>query len=409
MDGLTAATDAAARARHDLDKVIAHATIANRVEQTGGVAQPVRHGDVHLGAIDIGHGFLPAVEPSHVGKEVGIGVLARHQVICRAHRGLHHAARGAKDHARARTKAQRRVERLLGERIDAHVTRADHAHHLAHRQRDVHIGRTALAHHARQRALGLLSRTRHHGHHKQALGLQAQHLGVIGLGDGAEHLLRRFGRGQAVNKLRVTRLHKAHPARAAAREHGPAATVALALGGLAQALEQLGALLHNGEIGREIGVEHVLKAHAAQCAGQAFDGGFLARNAELLAPSASHGRRDLHQDDLVGIGDGIEHGLGVVALAQRARRAMRDALAARHAIGLADRRASAGAHGGVRGAVGQIPNAEPLHALAHLDAAHALNALVVVADDGEIEVPALACQMLLVRQIEDAQVVGDGL
>lgn len=40
---------------------------------------------------------------------------------------------------------------------------------------------------------------------------------------------------------------------------------------------------------------------------------------------------------------------------------------------------------------------------------HAFNALVVIADDGEIEVPALARQVLLVRQIEDAQVVGDGL
>ena len=80
---------------------------------------------------------------------------------------------------------------------------------------------------------------------------------------------------------------------------------------------------------------------------------------------------------------------------------MRDALAARDAIGLADRRAPAGAHGGMRGAVGQIPNTETLHALAHLDAAHALDALVVVADDGEIEVPALARQVLLVRQVED--------
>ena len=236
------------------------------------------------------------------------------------------------------------------------MTRADHAHHLAHRQRNVHIGRAVLAHHARQRALGLLGRARHHGHHKQALGLHAQHFGVVGLGDGAEHLLRRLGRGQAVDKLGVTRLHKAYPARAAACEHGPAAAVALALGGLTQALEQLGALLHNGEIGREVGVEHVLKAHAAQRTGQALDGGLIARNAKLLAPGATHGRRNLHQHDLVGIGDGVEHGLGIVTLAQGARRAMRDALTARDAIGLANRRTPAGTHGGMRGAVGQIPN-----------------------------------------------------
>ena len=87
----------------------------------------------------------------------------------------------------------------------------------------------------------------------------------------------------------------------------------------------------------------------------------------------------------------------------------RDALAACDAVGLADRRAPAGAHGGVRGAVGQVPNPQALDALAHLDAAHAFNALVVFADDGKIEIPALARQVLLVRQIENAQVVGDGL
>ena len=98
------------------------------------------------------------------------------------------------------------------------------------------------------------------------------------------------------------------------------------------------------------------KAHAAQCAGQTLDGGLLARDAELLAPSATHSRRDLHQHDLVGIGESVEHGLGVVALAQRARRAMRDALAACDTISLADGRAPAGTHGSVRGAVGQVPN-----------------------------------------------------
>ena len=152
----------------------------------------MRHGDAHLGAIDIGHGFLPAVQAAHIGKEVGVGILARHQVIGRAHGGLHHAARGAKDHTRARAKAQRCIERLLDQRIHAHVVRADHAHHLAHRQRNVNVGRTVLAHHARQRALGLLGRARHNGHHKQTLGLHAQRLGVVGLGDGAEHLLRRL-------------------------------------------------------------------------------------------------------------------------------------------------------------------------------------------------------------------------
>lgn len=75
VNGLTAATDAAARARHDLDEVMARTAVANRIEQAGSVAQPVRHGDAHLGAIDIGHGLLPAIQATHVGKEIASGFL----------------------------------------------------------------------------------------------------------------------------------------------------------------------------------------------------------------------------------------------------------------------------------------------------------------------------------------------
>ena len=39
---------------------------------------------------------------------------------------------------------------------------------------------------------------------------------------------------------------------------------------------------------------------------------------KLLAPGRAHGRRDLHDDDLVGVGEGVEDLLRVVALAQRA-------------------------------------------------------------------------------------------
>lgn len=75
VDGLTAATDAAARARHNLNEIIAHAAVANRVEQTGSVAQPVCHGDAHLGAIDIGHGSFQPSRPRTSVKKSASGFL----------------------------------------------------------------------------------------------------------------------------------------------------------------------------------------------------------------------------------------------------------------------------------------------------------------------------------------------
>ena len=438
VDGLPAAAHAAARTRHDLDEVIVHQSVADRIEELRHLGEPMGHGDAHRRAGDIGHGLLPALLSAYGMEEIRVGILARHQIVSRAHGGLHDAARRAEDHARARTETERCVERVLGQCGDVHVARADHAHHLAHGEGYIDVADAVRVAHARQRALGLLGRARHDRDHKEALGLHAQDLRIIALGDGAEHLLRRLGRRQTVGELGVAGLDKAHPARAARREHGPVAGGVVDVGAIGgrvdlvggrgavigrrcpargiprhalrpQAFEQLGALLHDGEVGREIGVEHILESHTAQRAGQTLDRRVLARKPQLLAPGRAHGGRHLDEHDLLGVGDGIEHGLGIVALAERPRGAMRDALAAGDAIGLGDGLAALGTNGRVRGTVGEVPDAEPLYLFADLDAAHAFDALVVIADDGESQVPALVRKMLSIRQVIDAQVVRERL
>jgi hypothetical protein len=101
---------------------------------------------------------------------------------------------------------------------------------------------------------------------------------------------------------------------------------------------------------------------------------------------------------------------GVVALAQGARWGQcGDALTAERALGILDVAAAHHVHVGVAGAVGDVPHAGGLHLGAHVDAAQALDALVVVADEGERRVPCLARQVLLVGKVEDAEVVGEGL
>ena len=63
----------------------------------------------------------------------------------------------------------------------------------------------------------------------------------------------------------------------------------------------------------------------------------------------------------------------------------------------------------MRGAIGKIPDPKPLNLLAHLDAAKAADALLVIANKRERAIPGVMLNMLLVRKSIDAQVVGYGL
>ena len=234
--------------------------------------------------------------------------------------------------------------------------------------------------------------------------VDAEQLGVVALGDGAEHLAGALRGGELVHEASVVRLAVADPAGAAGGEHREL----LALRVL-ETRKKLAALLHDGEVGREVRVEDVVEAEHAQGCDETVDRRLLAREAEGLAPGRTHGGSNLDDDDLVGVGEGVENALGVVALAKGTCRAVGDALAAEGAAGLIDGNAALHAHARVARAVGEVPHARGLDLLAHLDAAQTVDALVVVADERIVLVPGLMGQVLLVGQGRYAEVVGNGL
>ena len=234
--------------------------------------------------------------------------------------------------------------------------------------------------------------------------VDAEELGVVALGDGAEHLARALRGGELIHEAGVVRLAVADPARAARGEHREL----LALGVL-EARQKLAALLHDGEVSGEVRVEDVVEAEHAQSSDETVDRRLFAREAEGLAPSSTHGGSNLHDDDLVRVGESVEDALGVITLAKGARRAVSDALAAEGTAGLIDGNAALHAHARVARAVGEVPHARGLDLLAHLDAAQTVDALVVVADERIVLVPGLMGQVLLVGQGRYAEVVGNGL
>src|SRR5699024_9931038 len=131
-----------------------------------------------------------------------------------------------------------------------------------------------------------------------------------------------------------------------------------------------------------------------------------------LAPGGADRRRDLDHRDRLGVLDGPQHRLDVVPLPQSAHRAVGDALAAQRAVGLPDGAVFRHVDPGVAAGGHQVPDVQALDLVADLDAAHALDALGGVPDQGEGAVPAA---QFFGRQVfpkgvgHQAQVVGQGL
>lgn len=82
--------------------------------------------------------------------------------------------------------------------------------------------------------------------------------------------------------------------------------------------------------------------------------------------------------------------LRVIPLVQRAHRAVGDALAAQRAVRFADGAVAGNVDGGTGAGALQIPDVQALDLITDLHAAHALDALGRIPDQGEILIPGLA-------------------
>ena len=103
---------------------------------------------------------------------------------------------------------------------------------------------------------------------------------------------------------------------------------------MGKAVHELAALLHNGEVGSEIGIEHVVKAHLLQGGDHALRRGELRRQMVVLCPGHPDGGGHLYHGDLIGVGQSIEHLAGVIVLLQATHGTVGHALAAEGAVGL---------------------------------------------------------------------------
>ena len=138
---------------------------------------------------------------------------SRHDLVYRAQRRFHDAARVGKDVRRSRGGSEDAVHGAVGQagKIDSRLP--DHPAQLPGGEDHVHVPHSAGVH-LGSLGLVLLGRAGHDGDDEDVLGLLPDLLREVRLGHGAEHLLGGLARGDVGQDVRPEMLCIPDPARA---------------------------------------------------------------------------------------------------------------------------------------------------------------------------------------------------
>ena len=405
--GLTAAADAAAAASHNFDEVVTRLdavleVFTDLVQDLLDIAHLVSDGNIDLGIADFDRSGLNTF---HTANFLEVDrrrcSFLSDQAVSRTKSRFHNAARDAEDRASARVSAEKIIGRLFGKAQEVDAGGLDHASELAGRQDNIGILATAGLHVLVTRNLVLLGRAGHDGGHVDVLAGDRVLLGPVGLGENGEHLLGRLGRREILGEVGSVLLHPVGPRGAAARDERKLAAVR-------EALDELGTLFHDRDVGGEVRVEHLVEAEHAESRVD-LAGHELARlHAESFAESDTDGGSDLNDASLGRVTESIPNLGRLVVLVNRADGAVGRALAALDAGRLGELDVGCGSHDGLFAAADEFKSPYVLHLLAHLGATAALDALVGIENDRRRRVVDVAVNdFLRERDVADAEVGSD--
>lgn len=175
---------------------------------------------------------------------------------------------------------------------------------------------------------------------------------------------------------------------------------------MGEALDELTALLHDGQVGREVGVEHIVEAQALQGGHHTACSPLPGAHAEFLCPSHPDRRGHLDHGGDLRVRQGPQNLVGVIPGCQGAGGTVGDALAAEHAGGVFQIAVVADIHGGAGAGARHVPDVHALDLVADLDAAHALDAFAGLPDDGNAQVHIGALWLHRIGLVVDIQVIG---
>ena len=141
------------------------------------------------------------------------------------------------------------------------------------------------------------------------------------------------------------------------------------------------AFFHNREVGAEVRIEYAVKSQALQGRYHLARYDTARFHAQLFAERYADSRRDLADDDLVGIVDGVPYAFRIVLFANRRRRAHAGALSAVGAGYVGQILLEGRRDHGVKAAAGVTVYVHLLYVAAHADAAAAENTFILIADE----------------------------
>ena len=246
---------------------------------------------------------------THINKIRHCRIFTRDEIRRTPESRLHHAARHAKDHARAgiiRHQGIKGHSRNLGWRNLLHTQQPLQ---LPRRQHHIHIRHAGVTSHGIHRALALFRQAGHDGNGAELLWVYADMLRKIALDHRSKHLLRALCGRKLSHQLGITRLNKAHPARAAARKHRIPGKLSTR-----QPLDKLTRLLHDRQIRGKARVKYIVKANLLQCTRKPVYPRNFPGQIAVLAPRRTDGRSDLHHRHCVWIRHRRQHPVYIVTL-----------------------------------------------------------------------------------------------
>ena len=236
-------------------------------------------------------------------------------------------------------------------------------------QHMVHV-RIAIDGKLRALRFKLLGRAGHDGDNLDVLAVGLELFGKHRLQQGTKHRLRRAAGGKIGQQFREVLLRVLHPSRAAGGEHGQSSASRLAP-------QELRAFFDHREIGGERCVVDLVEAEKLECGNYLTGCDLSGLSAEALAQTHTHGRSNLHNDLLGGIGEHVPDRIFLGFHRQRAGGA--DALPAVDALHVAKLFAEGRLYAGLVPAVREVDGTDALDLPAHAHAIAAEHALVRVA------------------------------
>lgn len=405
--GLTAAADTTAAASHDFDEVVTRLdtvleVFADLIQDLLDIAHLVSDGDIDLGVADLDRSGL---DTFHTADFLEVDrrrcSFLSDQAVSRTKSRFHNTARYAEDRAGARISAEKIVSRLFRKAQEVNTCGLDHTSELAGRQDDVGILATAGLHVLVAGDFVLLGRAGHDGSYVDIVARDGVLLGPVCLRESGEHLLRRLSRREVLGEIRSILLHPVGPRGAAARNERE-------LTARGEALDELGALFHDRDVGGEVRIEHLVKAEHAESRVDLTGRKLAGLHAESFAESDADGGSDLNDAGLGRIAESLPNLGSLVVLVNRADGAVSGALTALDAGRLGELDVGCGSHNGLFAATDELESPYVLHLLADFSAATALNALIGIKDDrrrGVVDVAVI--DFLRERDVADAEVGGD--